>query len=170
MFNIGIVGSRRPSEESIIKLINYLDWFIANIDDQVGIVTGGSYGADSIGMAYAASRGLELTVYRPKEWHNSEFCERLLAEGYTEIFMTGASFLDRHTFIVEDSDILICPDYGNGTLDAFEKAVIKNIPIVSVGLYRPAKDRFRDVPPGVIHLGQPLFTAPQPMSSFYNFC
>ena len=66
MFNIGIVGSRRPSEESIIKLINYLDWFIANIDDQVGIVTGGSYGADSIGMAYAASRGLELTVYRPK--------------------------------------------------------------------------------------------------------
>lgn len=127
-----VIGSRKPGKKSVERVIKYLDSLI----DIELIVTGGAYGADTAGMNYAFEHGIPLTVYAPNATHNSTLCD-YLRRNYDKanIVNTGRGYLERNTKVVSDSDIVICTDYGNGTIDSMEKALRQNKPVLVFGEY-----------------------------------
>lgn len=132
---VGVIGSRNPSIESLQRLNSFLD----QLTDIDAIISGGAYGADTFAMKYAVANTKPLLVFRPRGYHNREVCDWCKNFSFCNIISTGLDFMGRNTLIVENSDIIVCPDYGNGTIDTMEKALAKNIVVYSLGKYIPGK-------------------------------
>ena len=129
-----VIGSRNPGTISINAVCEYLDRQ-TDIDE---VVTGGAYGMDTVGMKWAASHNIPMTVYRPYGYHNTEICE-LYNHAPNHIARTGMSFTGRNTLVIKDADIVIVGDYGNGTIDAITKAVNMQKPVLIFGKYIPGR-------------------------------
>lgn len=142
---IAVIGSRSPSGQSKNKVAAYLN----SIKDEITeIVTGGAFGMDSMGMEYAEANGIKLTVYRPVGWHNAELCQKLKHEP-NDIISTGLNFNERNTLIIKHCDFVVCGDYGNGTIDAMNKALKMGKKVYCFGRYIPGRF-FKPTPKGII--------------------
>ena len=141
---IAYIGSRNASQESIGRVNRYLDE-LANLAE---IVTGGAFGADSAGMEYAVGRGIALTVYAPEGYHNRNLCREVLKYPDVRVVDTGLGFLERNTLIVNDADMVVSADFGNGTIDAMSKALRQKKQVLVFGKYIPGKYR-KAVPKGI---------------------
>ena len=129
-----VIGSRSPSTLSINRVCEYLN----KQTDIDTVVTGGAYGMDTVGMKWAASHNVPMTVYRPYGYHNELVCE-LYDHAPNHIVRTGLGFTDRNTLIIENANIAVVGDYGNGTIDAITKAVNMQKPVLIFGKYIPGR-------------------------------
>lgn len=128
---LAVIGSRTPSQESVKELIDILDY---NRDEIERIVTGGAYGADTVGIQYALHHEIPLTVYCPNGYFNKPLCQLAKDKGY-DVRYTDLGFNERNTLIINDCEEVICPDYGNGTVDALWKAVNQGKKVFTCGKY-----------------------------------
>lgn len=133
---LAVIGSREPSEESVSRLVRILELNFKT-GKFTGIVTGGAYGADSIGMEFAIKHNIPLTVYTPKSTlkFNKDLCAKAKEAGKT-VNYTCLSFNDRNTLVINDCDIVLCADYGNGTVDALWKAKNQGKRVYTTGTYK----------------------------------
>ena len=129
---VAVIGSRAPSTESKKRVVAYLDRIKMDISM---IVTGGAFGMDSVGMVYAVNNKIPLTViYRKLPNCN--------------IVNEGKGFLERNTDIINNCDVVVSGDFGNGTIDAMTKAVKKGIPVYVFGEYIPGS-YVKRIPSGI---------------------
>jgi len=143
---IAVIGSRSPSVQSMNKVAAYLD----SIKDEINeIVTGGAFGMDSFGMEYAHNNEICLTVYEPSGWHNKELCDKYRYNEDHNIVATGLGFNERNTLIIKRCDFVVCGDYGNGTIDAMNKALKMGKKVYCFGSYIPGRF-YKPTPKGVI--------------------
>ena len=147
-----VIGSRNPSNESVIKVWEYLNEFICELDDDVEIVTGGAFGMDTEGMKFAHEHAIPLTVYEPAGWHNEELCDEYRGDENNNIVHTGLGFNERNTLIINDADVVIVGDFGNGTIDAMNKAIAQHKPVYVFGHYIPGR-YVKRIPEGIIYMG-----------------
>lgn len=143
-----IIGSRFATMESCEPLEKYLN----SVNDVTEIVTGGAYGADSFGMRYAYDHNIKLTVYRPNAMHNDSLCD-WMRDNYpnANVIDTGVNYLRRNTLVINNSDIVVCPDFGNGTIDSINKALKQNKKVLAFGRYIPGSFVKR-IPAGIIYM------------------
>ena len=136
MTKIAVVGSRNPSLESVKAVYSWLDGYREkNNDSDLTIVTGGAFGMDTEAMNYAVENHLRLLVFAPNKFHNSELCSELKGRAGCEIIDTNLGYLERNTRIIENSDFVVCSDYGNGTIDGIKKAVSSGKKVYVFGKY-----------------------------------
>lgn len=145
---IAVIGSRHPSKSSITRVIAYLNNHKDEIDE---VVTGGAFGMDSEGMKWAMENKIKLTVFAPVGWHNSTLCSRARKIEGNDIQDTGLGFNERNTLIINNCDFVLSGDYGNGTIDSFNKAIRKNLTVLVFGKYIPG-NFYKSTPKGVIIL------------------
>lgn len=141
---IAVIGSRTPSVSSVTRVMAYLDNHKDEIDE---IVTGGAFGMDSEGMKWAMQNKVKLTVYAPYGYHNSVLCNKAKKEGYN-VVDTGLGFNDRNTCIIKNCDFVISGDFGNGTIDSFNKALRRDLTILVFGKYIPGR-YYKTIPHGL---------------------
>jgi len=109
--NIGIVGSRRITDYSIVE--NFIEKTLY-VDRNDIIVSGGAIGIDTLAERFAKERtDTEPLIFKP-DWDTGD----------------SAPF-DRNSLIVEHSDIIIAfvDKYSKGTWDTIEKAHRKKITV-----------------------------------------
>lgn len=129
---VAVIGSRSPSTESKKRVVAYLDKIKKDIDM---IVTGGAFGMDSVGMIYAVNNKIPLTVFEPAGYHNAELCDIYRKLSNCNIINEGKGFLERNTDVINNCDVVVSGDFGNGTMDAMTKAMKKGIPVYVFGEY-----------------------------------
>lgn len=134
---VAVIGSREPSRSSLQKLRTGLDLLLNKISDnsKIKIVSGGAFGADTFAMEYAIEHKLQLLVFAPNGFHNKNFCIKCKNYNGVEIINTGLSYQGRNQLIIDNADIVMVPDYGNGTIDSMNRAIKQNIPIYCFGKY-----------------------------------
>ena len=142
---VAVIGSRAPSTESKKRVVAYLDKMKKNINM---IVTGGAFGMDSVGMIYAVNNKIPLTVFEPIGYHNTGLCDIYRKLPNCNIVNEGKGFLERNTDIINNCDVVISGDFGNGTIDAMTKAVKKGIPVYVFGEYIPG-NYVKRIPEGI---------------------
>lgn len=108
---IGIVGSRDFSDYSV--LVSHIVEVI-NIRDITAIVSGGAYGADSLGAKFGKEYGIPVEVFLP-DWQTHG---------------KAAGFI-RNSEIVNNSDMIIAfwDMESRGTKDTISKAQKKDVPV-----------------------------------------
>lgn len=147
MVKIAVIGSRAPSFASVKAVCLWLDQFIENEKDSaVTIVTGGAFGMDTEAMKYAVKKHLNLVVFAPNKFHNSELCGELKGKDGCEIIDTNLGYLERNTLIIENADFVVCSDYGNGTIDGIEKAISLGKKVYVLGKYVSSSHKKKSVP------------------------
>lgn len=142
---VAVIGSRAPSTESKKRVVAYLDRIKKDINM---IVTGGAFGMDSVGMIYAVNNKIPLTVFEPIGYHNTELCGIYRKLPNCNIVNEGKGFLERNTDIINNCDVVVSGDFGNGTIDAMTKAVKKGIPVYVFGEYIPG-NYVKRIPSGI---------------------
>ena len=136
MTSIAVIGSRNPTPASVKAVKLWLDKYIEqNKDTPITIVTGGAFGMDTEAMKYAVTRKLRLKVFRPDKYHNSRLCDDLKNNPLCDIIKTEVGYLERNTMVVENSDLVVSSDYGNGTIDSMEKALGRGLEVYVIGEY-----------------------------------
>ncbi len=147
MTKIAVVGSRSPSSESVKAVYSWLDEYRekANESDMT-IVTGGAFGMDTEAMNYAVENHLKLLVFAPNKFHNSALCSELKGKPGCDIVDTNLGYLERNTKIIENSDFVVCSDYGNGTIDGIEKAVSLGKKVYVLGKFVSSARRRKNLP------------------------
>jgi hypothetical protein len=135
---IAVIGSRTPSKESIQEVKKCLDYLIKK-QPEMTIVTGGAYGMDTVGMEWGASHDVAVIVYTPQGYHNATVCARLEQEPRNKVVHTQLGFNQRNTCIIDDCDIVLVGDYGNGTIDAIVKANMRKKQVYIFGEYIPGR-------------------------------
>ena len=128
---VAVIGARTPSSKSIEILKDYLN---KRKDEITEITTGGALGADTVGMEWAIENGKKLTVYTPNRFHNFNGVKEAKDKG-ANIVSTGLGYNDRNTLVVKGVDLVVCSDYGNGTVDALRKAMNDGITCYTTGSY-----------------------------------
>ncbi|SFS31637.1 DNA recombination-mediator protein A [Succinivibrio dextrinosolvens] len=136
MTNIAVIGSRNPTQTSVKAVKIWLDKYLdMNRDTPVTIVTGGAFGMDTEAMKYALMRKLRLKVFRPNKYHNQRLCDDLKNNPLCDIIQTEVGYLERNTMVIENSDLVVSSDYGNGTIDSMEKAIVRGLKVFVIGDY-----------------------------------
>ena len=136
MTSIAVIGSRNPTQNSVTAVKLWLDKYLEqNRDDNVTIVTGGAFGMDTEAMKYAVLRKLRLKVFRPDKYHNQRLCEELKNNPLCDIIQTDVGYLERNTMVIENSELVVSSDYGNGTIDSMEKAIARGLEVYVIGEY-----------------------------------
>lgn len=136
MTNIAVIGSRNPTQTSVKAVKIWLDKYLEmNRDTPVTIVTGGAFGMDTEAMKYALMRKLRLKVFRPNKYHNQRLCDDLKNNPLCDIIQTEDGYLERNTMVIENSDLVVSSDYGNGTIDSMEKAIARGLKVFVIGDY-----------------------------------
>lgn len=136
MTNIAVIGSRNPTQTSVKAVKIWLDKYLdMNRDTPVTIVTGGAFGMDTEAMKYALMRKLRLKVFRPNKYHNQRLCDDLKNNPLCDIIQTEVGYLERNTMVIENSDLVVSSDYGNGTIDSMEKAIARGLKVFVIGDY-----------------------------------
>lgn len=142
---VAVIGSRKPSQSSVTRVLAYLDNHKDEIDE---IVTGGAFGMDSEGMKWAMQNKVKLTVFAPVGWHNSTLCNKAKAIEGNDIRDTGLGFTERNTLIIKNCDFVVSSDFGNGTIDSFNKALRRKLTVLVFGKYIPGS-YYKQVPSGI---------------------
>lgn len=135
---IAVIGSRTPSEVSIKEVEKCLEYLVKK-HPEMTIVTGGAFGMDTVGMEWGASHEVAVTVYTPYGYHNSNVCAELEQEPRNKVVHTGLGFNERNTCIIDDCDMVLVGDYGNGTIDAIIKASNRKKKVYIFGKYIPGR-------------------------------
>ena len=147
MIRIAVIGSRKPSSQSVADTLAWLDSFRSgHSSDEVSIITGGALGMDTAAMHYAYDHHLKLKVFVPRNFHNEQLCCALKGKEGCEIIYTNLGYQQRNTLVIENADLVVSSDYGNGTIDSIEKALNRRLSVYILGRYIPSSHKKRELP------------------------